>query len=122
VARTGRGYQLIYKSKELLTKARTVRKPRQARPAALPLVFNMSIDQTSSIIGESKVSRGGRRRENLSLAEEAVLLAPFIEKAKVGGILIVTEIKKALEARLGHRISLASAYNLMVQVGKIRKH
>jgi len=95
------------------------------------LWHELSLDQTSSIIGvskgwacqlrtdfirkngtvEQKVSRGGRYRENLSLKEEAEFLSPFIEKAKAGGILVVTEIKEALESRLGRRIALASAYN-----------
>lgn len=133
MSRTAGGQQFIDKAKELLTKARTVQELRQAQAVVLPLVFNMSLEQTSSIIGvskgwvcqlrtdfirnngnvEQKVSRGGRYRENLSLKEEAEFLSPFIEKAKAGGILVVTEIKEALETRLGRRIALASAYNLL---------
>ena len=60
-----------------------------------------------------KLPRGGRRRENLTPAEEANFLAPFLEKAKEGGILIVGEIKEALDARLGRKVSLASVYNLL---------
>ena len=46
-------------------------------------------------------------------AEEAEFLAPFFEKAKTGGILIVGEIKQALDARLGRKVALSSAYNLL---------
>ena len=60
-----------------------------------------------------KLPRGGRRRENLTPAEEVNFLAPFLEKAKEGGILIVGEIKEALDARLGRNVSLASVYNLL---------
>ena len=60
-----------------------------------------------------KLPRGGRRRENLTPAEEVNFLAPFLEKAKEGGILIVGEIKEALDARLGRKVSLASVYNLL---------
>ena len=49
--------------------------------------------------------------------EEAAFLAPFFEKAKVGGILIVSEIKQALDARLGRTVALASAYNLLHRHG-----
>ncbi len=133
MARTAGGHQFINKAKELLTTARTVQELRQAQAVVLPLEYNMSLDQASSIIGvskgwvcqlrtdfirnsgniEQKVSRGGRYRENMSLKEESEFLSPFIEKAKDGGILVVAEIKEALETRLGRRIALASAYNLL---------
>ena len=126
MARTASGLQFLDKAKELLTKARTVQELRQAQAVVLPLEFRMSLEQTSSIIGvskgwvcqlrtdyirnsgkmEEKVSRGGRYRENLSITEESEFLLPFIDKAKTGGILVVTEIKDALEARLGRRIAL----------------
>ena len=60
---------------------------------------------------------GGRRRENLTREEEAAFLAPFLEKAQVGGILIVGEIKQALDARLGRKVALSSAYNLLHRHG-----
>ena len=101
MGRTAGGHPFIGKAKDLLTKARTVQELRQAQAVVLPLEFNMSLDQTSSIIRvskgwacqlrtdfirkngtvEQKVSRGGRYRENLSLKEEAEFLSPFIEKA-----------------------------------------
>jgi transposase len=133
MARTPSGHQLLEKAKELLASARTAKDVRQAQAVILPLEFNMSLDQASAITGisknwvchlrtefihadgniERKKSHGGRRRENLSRTEEALFLAPFIEKARVGGIMIVNEIKDALEARLGRPVALASAYNLL---------
>jgi len=133
MARTPSGHQLLEKAKELLASARTAKEVRQAQAVILPLEFNMSLDQTSAITGISKnwvchlrtefihangnierqKSHGGRRRENLSRVEEALFLAPFIEKARTGGILVVSEIKDALEARLGRPVALASAYNLL---------
>jgi transposase len=133
MARTAGGHQLLDKAKELLANAKTVKELRQAQSVILPLELHLSLDQTSEITGISKrwvsqlrtefirangaierrTSRGGRRRENLSLAQEADLLAPFIEKAKVGGILVVSEIKNALQITLGRPVALASAYNLL---------
>ena len=49
--------------------------------------------------------------------EEAVFLEPFFEKAKSGGILVVGEIKQALDIRLGRTVALASAYNLLHRHG-----
>jgi hypothetical protein len=133
MARTASGHQLLEKAKHLLVKARTARELRQAQAVILPLEFNLSLEVTSAITGisknwvcqlrtefihangniEHKKPHGGRRRENLSLSEEAAFLAPFIEKAKVGGILVVSEIKDALQVRLGRTVALASAYNLL---------
>lgn len=133
MARTPSGHQLLEKAKALLASARTAKEVRQAQAVILPLEFNMSLDQTSAITGisknwvchlrtefihadgniESKKSHGGRRRENLSRADEAMFLAPFVEKARAGGILIVSEIKDALETHLGRSVALASAYNLL---------
>ena len=53
----------------------------------------------------------------MTRAEEAAFLAPFFEKAKVVGILVVGEIKRALDARLGRTVALASAYNLLHRHG-----
>lgn len=61
--------------------------------------------------------RGGRRRENMSIEEEKEFLLPFFEKAKVGGILVVSDIKDALDKRLRRRAALASAYNLLHRHG-----
>ena len=62
---------------------------------------------------ESKPKHGGRRRENMSRAEEEIFLAPFLEKAAAGGILVIREIKQALDEHLGRKTALASVYNLL---------
>lgn len=121
-------------AKELLSKAKTAEELRQAQAVVMPLEFGLSIEQTAHAIGVSagwacqlrnrfirqggilkkeKPSRGGRRRENMGLEEEEAFLAPFFDKAKEGGILVVSEIKNALDQRLGRNVALASAYNLL---------
>ncbi len=137
MARKASGHQLLDKAKELLVHARNAKELRQAQAVILPLEFNLSLETTSAITGvsknwvcrlrkefinangniEHKKQHGGRRRENLSLPEEAAFLAPFIEKAKVGGILVVSEIKEALQVRLGRAVALASVYNLLHRHG-----
>ena len=49
--------------------------------------------------------------------EEVAFLAPFFEKAKEGGILVVGEIKRAMDVRLGRKVALASAHNLLHRHG-----
>jgi transposase len=122
-------------AKAQLATAKTAEQLRQAQAVVLPLEFGLSLAQTAKAIGLSvgwacqlrtrfvreggcvKSTRGGRRRENLTREEEADFLAPFFEKAKVGGILVVGEIKQALDARLGRTVALASAYNLLHRHG-----
>jgi transposase len=57
--------------------------------------------------------RGGRRNILLEQKEEEEFLAPFFEKAKTGGILIVSEIHRAHKKRIGKDIPLSSTYNLL---------
>ncbi len=132
MARTASGKDVLEKAKEYLSKAKTAEELRQAQTVILPLEYGFSIEQTAAITGISvrwashlriefirsdgspkKLPKGGRRRENLTTDEEANFLAPFLEKAKEGGILIVGEIKEALDTRLGRKVSLASVYNLL---------
>ena len=134
MARKARGRDLLEQAKGCLSKAKTAEELRQAQAVVMPLEFGLSIEQTARVIGVStgwacqlrnrfireggipqkdKPLRGGRRRANMSLEEEEAFLAPFFDKAKEGGILVVSEIKNALDQRLGRNVALASAYNLL---------
>lgn len=138
MARTASGHEVLGQAKACLAKAKTAEELRQAQAVMLPLEFGLSLEQTAQAIGVSvgwacqlrtrfireggvrsadQPARGGRRRENLTREEERAFLAPFFEKAKAGGILVVGEIKRALDKRLGRRVALASAYNLLHRHG-----
>lgn len=134
MGRPASGREVLDRAKELLKKARTAEELRQAQAVILPLEFGFSMKEVAGIIGasrswacqlrtqfiraggkeaEEKRQRGGRRRENMSPEEESVFLAPFLDKAASGGLLVVGEIKKALDERLGRKTALASTYNLL---------
>ncbi len=138
MARKAGGWEVLDKAKELLSKAKTAEELRQAQAVYFPLEFGFTMEQTAKAIGVSKgwacrlrirfirsggrctvkkSSRGGRRRENMSIEEEREFLAPFFEKASQGGILVVGEIKEALDRRLGRATALASTYNLLHRHG-----
>jgi hypothetical protein len=68
---------------------------RLGLPVADPLLRN------GGQLDEVGPGRGGRRRENLSREEETTFLAPYLEQAKADEILVVSEIKQALDKRLG---------------------
>jgi len=134
MARPASGKETLSSAKEHLAKARSIGELRQAQAVILPLEFGFTMDQVAAIIGVSKgwacqlridfirsggfgnrdkPQRGGRRRENMTREEETRFLAPFFEKATSGGILVVGEIKKALDEHLGRTTALASVYNLL---------
>ena len=134
MARPASGKEVLEKAKETLANARTVEELRQAQAVVLPLEYGFSIAQVAAVLGlskgwacqlrrrfiqagglpaESKPKRGGRHREIMSKEEEAAFLAPFFDKAIHGGILIVSEIKIALDKRMGRKTALASTYNLL---------
>ena len=48
--------------------------------------------------------KGGRKHCNLTEAEEAEVLAPFVERATAGGVLKVADIHAAYEARVGKAV------------------
>jgi transposase len=138
MSRTASGREVLEQAKACLVKAKTVNELRQAQAVVLPLELGISMEQTAQLLGvsegwacqlrtrflrnggqwdEAGPGRGGRRRENLSREEEAAFLAPFLKQAQAGGILVVGEIKQALDARLGRVTAPASTYNLLRRHG-----
>ena len=138
MARQARGQDVLEVAKAYLTKAKTAEALRQAQAVVFPLAYGMSLAKTAEAIGVSpgwacqlrnrfikegklfkvdKPLRGGRRRENMSIEEEKGFLLPFFDKAKSGGILVVSDIKSAMDRRLGRQVALASAYNLLHRHG-----
>ena len=140
MGRKASGSELLEQAKACLTKAKTVEELRQAQAVVLPLQFGLSRVATAQAVGLSVgwacqlrrrfvraggvlggglAKKGGRRHENMRRDEEAAFLAPFFEKAKVGGILIVGEIKQALDVRLDRKVALASAYTYCIAIGGV---
>ena len=134
MARPASGKEVLEKAKDTLANARTVEELRQAQVVVLPLEYGFSIDQVAAVLGiskgwacqlrrrfikagglpaETKPKRGGCHREIMSKEEESAFLAPFFDKAIHGGILVVGEIKSALDKRMGRKTALASTYNLL---------
>src|SRR5881397_4096771 len=60
---------------------------------------------------------GGRKRENMSLAEEKALLARFAKAAGAGEMLNIHDLKAAYEKAIGHETSDSTVYNLLARRG-----
>lgn len=134
MARIARGDEVVDSALQVIANAVTVEQLRQAQAVILPLRFAMSLEQTAKITGLSVgwvskqrnrfiqgnavgdgtvAARGGRRRQNFTLEEEAAVLKPFLDQARAGGILVVGQIKPCLEEALGRPMSLSSVYTLL---------
>lgn len=126
------------RARDALAKAKSAQQLRQAQAVLLPLEHGLSLEQTALVIGRSVAwtrrlrkrffsgdvadgsgyrGRGGARRRNLSDTEEQALLEPFLARARDGARLAVSQVRAALEARLGRRIALSSVYNLLHRYG-----
>ena len=56
---------------------------------------------------------GGRKHENMTLAEEKTLLARFAKAAGAGEMLNIRDLKAAYEKAIGHTTSDSTVYNLL---------
>ena len=126
--------EVLKRARQTIRSDCTLEQFRQAQAVLLPLDYAMSLADTAGAIGVSPgwacqlrrrfiqnpspgvadtPGAGGRKRQNMNLQEEREFLAPFLESAAHGGVLVVGQIKAALDKRLGREVALASAYNLL---------
>ena len=117
-----------------IKQATTLDELRQAQAVLLPLLYGLSLEQTARVLGVSPgwacqlrrrfitgrfvgaagaPAAGGRRRQNMTIEQEREFLAPFIEQAQNGGILVVGQIKAALDKHSGRAVGLSSTYSLL---------
>jgi transposase len=62
-------------------------------------------------------ANGGRKRENMTVAEEKALLARFAHAAGAGELLNIHDLKAAYEKAIGHPTSDSTVYNLLHRHG-----
>jgi transposase len=136
MARPPRGQTLLSEAQQELSKANNANELRVIQAVVFPLGHGMSTEETARAIGRSArwvtmarneyirdagLKKGKahaiRNHAHMSLSEEKEFLAPFLEKARCGGMLVVNEVYHALEAHLGRKVALASAYNLLHRHG-----
>ena len=100
----------------------------------LPLKFGLSLDDTGIALGLSKswtlrlrlrfgriqsfdtpprTRKGLRNRACMTFETEAALLAPYIEQAKQGGVIIVPPLKAQIEAALGRPMARSTVYAML---------
>src|SRR3974377_876840 len=60
---------------------------------------------------------GGRKHENMRLAEQKPLLARFAKAAGAGEMLNIHDLKAAYEKAIGHETSDSTVYNFLIRHG-----
>jgi transposase len=62
-------------------------------------------------------ARGGRRHQHLTPAQEAELLAPFVDRARAGAMLSAAEIQAAYRDLTGKAVARSTVYRLLERHG-----
>ena len=138
MARLAGGQEFLEAAVAQAAKATTLGELRMAQALLMPLKFGLSLDDTSVALGLSKSwtlrlrqrfgriqggqeqpksKKGMRNRSRMTLEEEAALLAPFIEQAKQGGVIIVPPLKAAIEKALGRSMAQSTVYTMLHRHG-----
>ena len=60
---------------------------------------------------------GGRHHQNLTPEQEQKLLAPFLEQAEAGGVLVVAPVQAAYEAAVGRPVHHSVVYRALHRQG-----
>ena len=80
-------------------------------PNSVKKLQSQYVREGESALGVSK--SGGRYRQNMSFEEEKAFLAPFFEKAKVGGVIVANAVKSAYESQIGHKVPKSTIYRML---------
>src|SRR5450756_603564 len=138
MGRLAGGHEFLEAAVTQAANAKTISELRMAQALLMPLKFGLSLDDTSVALGLSKSwtlrlrqrfgriqggqeqpkSKGGlRNRARMTLKEEAALLAPYIEQAQQGGVIIVPPLKAKLEKALGRSMAQSTVYAILHRHG-----
>jgi len=124
-------------AEELLKRATDAREIRMAQAILFPGRMKMTFPQTARMLGVSTRTvsrlrddlrlmredayngdrRGGRRRENMSLEEEAAFLAGWHARAGAGEVVVASGMRQALAEKLDGPVAESYVYRLLARHG-----
>lgn len=139
MARPASGAEHLAAARDLLRRASSAEELRVAQAVLLPLELGLSLADTARAIGRStsvtcmlrtrfgKIASGQqaaprskrelRNRANVDLAREAKILDEVLKGAQTGGVVVIPQLKPAIEARLKKKIALSSVYRMLARHG-----
>jgi transposase len=132
--------QIVRRAHRVVHETRDVSVLRQALSIVLPAEFGSTLEQTARVlgVGRATVARlqhrfrnasrgrlvpaaraawGGRRRALMTDEQERQFLAPWIELAKKGQVLVLSPIRAALAQHLGRPVAVTVVYRLLARHG-----
>jgi transposase len=128
----------VNRARAAVAAAQSAEELRCAQAILLPALAGATLEQTAVIlgIGRASVGRlqarfrargrrgermqrnwGGRRRALLSAAEEEAFLAPWVQQAREGGILVVSPLRAALAQKIGRPVAATVLYRMLERHG-----
>jgi transposase len=129
---------VIEAAQEAARKAKTSDELRLALAVLIPCLLNVADRLTAKIIGRTRTTVvrlrkrfrecctdqscedrnwGGRRYGYMTIEQERQFLAQFFEQAAKGGVLVVSEVKKAYEAEVAHKVAKTTIYRMLERHG-----
>ena len=116
---------------EAAEKAKTSDDLRAAQAVLIPGLLDIPDRIAGKIIGRSRVTVvqlrkkfstvkqaqnrnwGGRRSGYMTIAQERQFLSEFLDQAAHGGILVVSKIQQAFEAKVGRKVAQTTIYRML---------
>ncbi|MBI4000733.1 MAG: winged helix-turn-helix domain-containing protein [Nitrospira defluvii] len=138
MARPACGHEFVDAALTQAAQAKTISELRMAQALLLPVQFGLSLDDTSVAVGRSKswtlrlrkrfgriqsgqeqpkTQKGLRNRARMTLEEEEAILAPYLEQAKEGGVIVVPPLKAKLEHAVGRSLAVSTVYAMVHRHG-----
>ena len=135
--------EVLRYAREAITSAQTIEQLRQAQAVVLPLNHGLSLTDTARIIGVSpgwacQLRRrfmhgqmagapGGPHCRRVQAPEHAPargtkVFSAFFASTAEGGLLVIGQIKAALDQCLGRTVALVSVYKLLHRHGWMPRH
>ena len=123
--------EVLQLAMEAAEKAETSDDLRAAQAVLLPGLLDIPDRVTGKIIGRSRVTVvqlrkkfstfkqlrhrnwGGRRSGYMTIAQERQFLSEFLDQAAHGGILVVSKIQQAFEAKVGRKVAQTTIYRML---------
>ena len=129
--------QLVAAALQVVRQSEDLQEFKQALAVLLPVELSASLDKTAQLLGvgratahrfqsrfrqrggtlSRRLSWGGRRRKLMSEEEEKEFLRPWAEKAKTGGVLVLSPIREALSLQMGRKVAASVMYRFMARHG-----
>jgi transposase len=122
--------EVLAAAAEAAQRAKTSDELRMAQAVLIPGLLSVPDRLTGQLIGRSRLTVvglrrkfgtlksqnrnwGGRRYGYMTLEQEREFLSKYLDQASHGGILIVSEIKRAFEAKVGHKVAKTTVYRML---------